>query len=115
MRRRVELGEGVIDYLMRCDFPGNVRELENMIEQGVALSVDGRVRLDDIVSPEMQQRVTPPPATGRRLQDVVDEAEREAIARVLKEVDGSKEKAADLLGLSGTTLWRKMRRLNVQG
>ncbi|GAB4205544.1 MAG: sigma-54 dependent transcriptional regulator [Sandaracinaceae bacterium] len=115
MRRRVELGDGVIDYLMRYDFPGNVRELENMIEQGVALSVDGRVRLDDIVPPEMQQRVTPAPSSGRRLQDVVDDAERDAIARVLKEVDGNKEKAADLLGLSGTTLWRKMRRLNVQG
>jgi two-component system response regulator HydG len=116
MRRRVELGEGVIEYLMRCDYPGNVRELENMIEQGVALSVDGRVRLDDVVPLEMQLRG--PAATGtpgRRLQEVVDDAEREAIARVLKEVEGNKEKAADVLGLSGTTLWRKMRRLNVQG
>ncbi len=117
MRRRVELGEGVIDYLVRYDFPGNIRELENMIEQGVALAVGGRVRLDDIVPPEVQQRVTPIPggASGRRLSEVVDDAEREAIAQVLREVDGNKEKAADVLGLSNTTLWRKMKRLNIQG
>ena len=117
MRRRVELGEGVIDYLVRYDFPGNIRELENMIEQGVALAVDGRIRLDDIVPPEIQQRVTPTPGSvaGRRLTEVVDDAEREAIAKVLREVEGNKEKAAEGLGLSGTTPWRKMKRLNIQG
>jgi two-component system response regulator HydG len=117
MRRRVELGEGVIDYLVRYDFPGNIRELENMIEQGVALAVDGRIRLDDIVPPEIQSRVTPTPGSvaGRRLTEVVDDAEREAIAKVLREVEGNKEKAAEVLGLSGTTLWRKMKRLNIQG
>jgi two-component system response regulator HydG len=117
MRRRVELGEGVIDYLVRYDFPGNIRELENMIEQGVALAVDGRIRLDDIVPPEIQQRVTPTPGSvaGRRLTEVVDDAEREAIAKVLREVEGNKERAAEVLGLSGTTLWRKMKRLNIQG
>jgi DNA-binding NtrC family response regulator len=52
-------------------------------------------------------------AAGRALQDVVDEAERRAIEAMLKEVDGNKERAAELLGLSSTTLWRKMKRLNV--
>jgi len=115
MRRRAELGEGVVDYLVRYDFPGNIRELENMIEQGVALAVDGRVRLDDIVPPEIQQRVAPTPGGGggRTLQEVVDEAERAAIAKVLRDVEGNKERAADTLGLSGTTLWRKMKRLNI--
>ncbi|MBN8616073.1 MAG: sigma-54-dependent Fis family transcriptional regulator [Deltaproteobacteria bacterium] len=117
MRRRVELGEGVIDYLVRYDFPGNIRELENMIEQGVALAIDGRIRLDDIVPPEIQSRVTPTPGSvaGRRLTEVVDDAEREAIAKVLREVENNKEKAAEVLGLSGTTLWRKMKRLNISG
>jgi two-component system response regulator HydG len=115
MRRRAELGEGVIDYLVRYDFPGNIRELENMIEQSVALAVDGRIRLDDIVPPEIQSRVTPTPGSvaGRRLTEVVDDAEREAIAKVLREVENNKEKAAEVLGLSGTTLWRKMKRLNI--
>jgi len=116
MRRQVELGDGVVDYLQRYEFPGNIRELENMIEQGVALAVGGRVRLDDIVPPEIQQRVAPlSMAPSRSLHDAVDRAERETITAVLREVDGNRERAAEILGLSGTTLWRKMRRLNVQG
>jgi two-component system response regulator HydG len=115
MRRTVQLGEGVTDYLQRYEFPGNIRELENMVEQGVALAVDGVVRLDDIVPPEARSEA-PPTLTARThetLQDVVDRAERDAIETVLREVEGNKERAAEKLGLSATTLWRKMKRLQV--
>jgi two-component system response regulator HydG len=111
LKRRVEFGEGVIDDLLRYDFPGNVRELENMIEQGVVLSVDGKIRLDDILP--LETPIKPIVGGAQTLRDVVDRAEREAIRAVLHEVDGNKEKAAELLGLSATTLWRKMKRLNV--
>ncbi len=112
MRRKVRLGDGVMDYLMSYSYPGNVRELENFIEQGVALAMDGVIQLDDIIPPEMREQASEggPP---RSLQLVVDQAEREAIERVLREVDGNKERAAELLGLSSTTLWRKMKRLKV--
>ena len=126
MARNVVAGEGVMDYLQRYDFPGNIRELENMIEQGVALAVNGVVQRDDVIPPEVQlarrsgalragaEGESPESAAaGRALQDVVDEAERRAIEAMLKEVDGNKERAAELLGLSSTTLWRKMKRLNV--
>lgn len=108
MRRRVSLGEGVLDYLMRYDYPGNVRELENMIEQGVALAESGVIRLEDVVASESGLR------PSQSLQEVVDAAERDAIVRTLREVDGNKERAAAVLGLSATTLWRKMKRLDVQ-
>ncbi len=114
MRRRARLGDGVLDYLMRYEFPGNIRELENLIEQGVALAIEGVIQLDDIIPAEL--RATPSSTenrSARSLQDVVDRAEREAIESVLREVDGNKEKAAELLGLSSTTLWRKMKRLDV--
>jgi len=100
-----------------------------MVEQGVALAMNGVVQRDDIIPPEIQlarwhgERATPavqrpsaeePPAQEvRSLQDVVDDAERRAIEATLREVDGNKERAADLLGLSSTTLWRKMKRLSV--
>jgi two-component system response regulator HydG len=125
MSRHVVAGEGVLDYLVRYEFPGNIRELENMIEQGVALALNGVVQRDDVIPPEVQlsrHRVDPAragsaaseeEASGRSLQDVVDEAERKAIEAMLREVDGNKERAAELLGLSSTTLWRKMKRLNV--
>jgi len=113
MRRKAKLGEGVLDYLVRYDYPGNIRELENLIDQGVALAIDGEIHLDDMIPPEMRQATTSAQKPPRSLQDVVDRAEREAIENVLREVDGSKEKAAELLGLSSTTLWRKMKRLDV--
>ena len=69
-------------------------------------------QLDDIVSPEMRQGGEGT-AAPRLLQDVVDRAESEAIMNVLREVDGNKEKAAEALGLSSTTLWRKMKRLDL--
>src|SRR5690606_16681044 len=115
MRRSVKLGEGVMDYLMRYEFPGNIRELENMVEQGVALAVNGVVELDDIIPPEARRdSVSTTPGTHETLQDAVDRAERIHIEGVLREVDGNKERAAEILGLSATTLWRKMKRLNVQ-
>ena len=115
MRRAVKLGEGVLDYLLQYDYPGNIRELENMIEQGVALTIDGVMRRDDIIPPDLvasrPSGLTTEP--GRSLQDAVDRAERTAIESVLRDVDGNKERAAEVLGLSSTTLWRKMKRLAV--
>jgi len=114
MRRPVKLGVGVMDYLVRYDFPGNIRELENMVEQGVALTLDGEIQLDDIIPPEARELTQASgPKANETLQDVVDRAERDAIESVLREVEGSKERAAEALGLSATTLWRKMKRLKV--
>ena len=115
MGRKCELGEGVLDYLERYPFTGNVRELENMIEQGMALAVDGVIRRDDIIPPEVALGAAPSVAEGSRMmQDVVDEAETGAIRAALREVGGNRERAAEMLGLSATTLWRKMKRLKIE-
>ncbi len=108
--RYLKIGDGVMDYLMQYEFPGNVRELENLVEQGVALATNGHLELHDIVTAEMEDDRS---TMTRSLQDVVDRAERDAIARVLEEVGGNRERAADRLGLSATTLWRKMKRLDL--
>jgi two-component system response regulator HydG len=110
MGTKARLREGVIDALVTHDFPGNIRELENMIEQGIALSGGGVVEIDDVLpsAKEGGER-----SSGRALSDVVDVAERQAIENALRECDGSRERAADLLGISPTTLWRKMTRLGI--
>jgi two-component system, NtrC family, response regulator HydG len=112
MQRRVVLSEGVLEYLMDYRFTGNVRELENMVEQGVALATDGLIRREDIMSTDGMPSL-PVRAGGRLMQDVIDEAEATAIQAALREVDGNRERAAEMLGLSPTTLWRKMKRLNI--
>jgi two-component system, NtrC family, response regulator HydG len=112
MGRRVTLAEGVLDYLMEYHFSGNVRELENMIEQGVALAYDGLIHREDVIPSDGM--IGANPSRSRLMQDVVDEAEAAAIQAALREVDGNKERAAEMLGLSPTTLWRKMKRLNIE-
>jgi len=112
MGRKARLGNGVLDYLLSYDFPGNIRELENLIEQGVALAQDGQVQLSDIA----------PSSNGnggalherQSLAELVQEVERNAITRALRQVEGNKERAAEILGLSPTTLWRKMKRLHLE-
>jgi two-component system response regulator HydG len=105
------LGEGVLEAIARHDFPGNVRELENLVEQAVALSAGGVIGLDDVI-PEVppSKRV----ARGGTLAEAVDAAERVAIEAALRESEGNREGAAEVLDVSATTLWRKMTRLGIQ-
>jgi two-component system, NtrC family, response regulator HydG len=110
MGRRARLGEGVLDRLLAYGFPGNVRELENLVEQAVALCTNGVIGVDDIL-PEEPRSVDA--TVGRTLADIVDDAQRQAIETALKNSDGSRERAAELLDISPTTLWRKMTRLGI--
>ncbi|MBW1760151.1 MAG: sigma-54-dependent Fis family transcriptional regulator [Deltaproteobacteria bacterium] len=113
MSRQASLGPGILDYLLGYDFPGNIRELENLIEQGVALAQDGQIHLSDIV-PNSNGNGNALHLGRKSLADIVREVERDAIVRALRQVEGSKERAATLLGLSPTTLWRKMKRLQLE-
>src|SRR5687767_10137097 len=110
MNARARLAEGVMEKIIQYDCPGNVRELENMVEQAVALCSGGVINVDDIV-PQAPRKSGKGP--GRTLADIVDEAEREALEAALRACDGSRERAAELLDISPTTLWRKMTRLGI--
>ncbi len=109
---KAKVAEGVVEALMGYDFPGNVRELENIVEQAVALSGGGLITVDDVL-PTSGTDIPRGQASGRTLADVVDGAERQAIEVALRESDGSRERAAEVLGISPTTLWRKMTRLGI--
>jgi len=113
MGRNASVGPGVMDYLLGYDFPGNIRELENLIEQGVALAQDGQVHLSDLV-PKSNGNGASQRQSRQSLAEIVRETERDAIVRALRQVEGNKERAAELLGLSPTTLWRKMKRLRLE-
>jgi two-component system, NtrC family, response regulator HydG len=111
MQTRTRFADGVVDAVTQYDFPGNIRELENMVEQAVALSGGGAITIDDVLPAAMAPKR--PTGGGRMLADVVDGAERQAIEGALRENEGSREKAAESLGISATTLWRKMTRLAI--
>jgi two-component system, NtrC family, response regulator HydG len=110
MGRSARFGEGVMTRMMAYDYPGNVRELENMVEQAVALCTNGVIGVDDVLP---QAPPLPARSQGRTLADIVDDAERQAVQAALEAHDGSRERAAETLDISPTTLWRKMTRLGI--
>jgi DNA-binding NtrC family response regulator len=103
-------------------WPGNVRELQNAIQRGVILTQGDQVELEDLPDnvitgarqPSPQPRPEPPPGTEQRSEDAgpvlrAIEDERERIRRALDLAGGNRERAASMLGVSRTTLWRRMR------
>jgi two-component system, NtrC family, response regulator HydG len=108
--KAMRVGEGVMEALMSLDLPGNVRELENLIEQAVALATGDAITIEDVMPIEPLR----PGGGHRTLAAVVENAERDAIDAALRESGMSRERAAELLGISPTTLWRKMNRLGIR-
>jgi DNA-binding NtrC family response regulator len=107
-----EISEETLDLLSAYDYPGNVRELENIIERAVALEEDQAVRPKDL-PPDLQQLVI---QTFRRDGQLLslEEREKEYIKWVLHQVDGNKTKAAEMLGINRVSLWRKLKRYDME-
>jgi len=102
-----------IEALLQYNFPGNVRELQNIVERSIALSdtdLIGRQGLPPhIVKGQSRQTAVIP------LSQVVAEAERAHIESILKITGGNRSKAADLLKVSRKTLWEKINLHGVTG
>ncbi len=92
-------------------WPGNIRELRNRIERAVALCSGEWLTPHDLF-PEQHSRTDA--ETFQSLQNVRDAAEKRQIERALVETCGHIQAAAGLLGVSRTTLWEKMTRLEIK-
>ena len=96
--------------LLHHSWPGNVRDLRNRVERAVALSQAQRIGVDALFASEATE-ADGAPAT---LAEVRDRAERRHIRAVLAEVDNRIEEAAKRLGVSRSTLFDKMRKLDIR-
>ncbi len=100
--------------LLNYDYPGNVRELENALERGVALSLGETVTLADLAPYFMTGAPAAPtrPAPAATLSRAVSDAEQEAIREALRATGNRKGVAAQLLGISRKTLWEKLKQMD---
>lgn len=105
LSRTLRMSPEAMEALLRYDFPGNIRELENLVERCVTLAAGPMIGLEDLPS-----RVTGTMETGNPLllSRVAADAEKSHIVSVLKSTGGVKSRAAELLGISRKTLWEKM-------
>src|SRR6185503_13449500 len=108
----VGLSPPVAEKLMGYTWPGNVRELQNCIERAVAFTRFDELTVDDLPDKIRGYRSTDLGIPGVDAHEVLtmDEVERRYITRVLKQLEGNKTMAADLLGLDRRTLYRKLER-----
>jgi DNA-binding NtrC family response regulator len=105
-----EVAPEVVDVLMGYDFPGNIRELENIIERGVALTNSDTIELSHL--PEDLRGMTM--QTFRKKSgkySTLEELEQSYIEWVLKETGDNKKEAANILGIDRVSLWRKIKKL----
>jgi two-component system response regulator HydG len=106
---RRTLSPGALGRLLEWGWPGNVRELENQIEQAAALSASSVILASDICLDEAMPAA--PGSPVGTLAEAVEAAERRAIQATLARCGGELGEVARQLGVSSTTLWRKMKRL----
>ncbi|MDD5330966.1 MAG: sigma-54 dependent transcriptional regulator [Sulfuricella sp.] len=104
----VEISPDALSVLENYDFPGNVRELENVIERGVAINTGGIIELAHL--PDNLRELS---ARSYRKKDgrisSLEEQEQAYIRWVLNEAGGNQTLAAQLLGINRVSLWRKLK------
>jgi DNA-binding NtrC family response regulator len=106
------IGEDAMRRLIAYDWPGNVRELENAIERAVALGSGPIVHVGDLPSNLQYPTSERVPEKDELLP--LEELERRAILRTLRETSGDKLAAARMLGIGKTTLYRKLKQYHME-
>jgi DNA-binding NtrC family response regulator len=111
-QRSVTLSADSLELLLRHDWPGNIRELENTLKRAVALSGGGQIKYEDIIfiSPRESKMPRREKVQGKSLV----ESQKLTILRTLEENNWNYTITAGRLGIGRTTLWRKVKRFNLK-
>ena len=110
------LGKDALRALETYAFPGNVRELENILERAITLSTSGEVSANDIQlrSTPGSANSTPNSASGAPLGDHLEDIERDAILKALEQSRHNKTAAAKALGMSFRALRYRIKKLGIE-
>ena len=109
--RAKEISSEGLDLLIRYDYPGNVRELENIIERAVILARGSIITREDL---PLDSSVSIGASLSKSLPDQVEELEITLIRKALQQSNGIQAKAAELLGITDRMLRYKLMKYNIQ-
>jgi two-component system response regulator AtoC len=119
-----DIAPEALDALRRYDWPGNVRQLRNSLERGVLLANDGRITLSELSPEILHPAGTAAPSAAAAVASAsaaneqggvppLREVERQQILAALEQTNWHRGKTAELLGISPSTLYRRLRDYNL--
>lgn len=115
-RERLEVSKEAFDILMKYNYPGNIRELENIIERAVVLTRGDIITVSDlpIHVRGFKEEMSRPVLGKGTLPEQIEAIEKELIYDALKESGGNQTKAGKLLGLTERNLRYKLKKYNIK-
>jgi len=112
-KKVIGLSDQVLSMLMQYEFPGNVRELENLIEHAFVLCHSSQIEVDHLPK-EFINTFKRGEMSAPKSKERLKEAEAYIIIDILKKHGGNRSKAAEELGIDKSTLWRKIKKFNIK-
>ncbi|WP_442865220.1 sigma-54 interaction domain-containing protein [Alkalihalobacillus sp. CinArs1] len=110
-KRVLGIEEEAMRFLLQHNWPGNARELENALEAAVHLTRNETLDVDALPDYLTEEKTIV--SAGRKLKDVLEEAEREAIRKTLVKCSDNKIEAAKILGIGKTSLYDKIKKYDL--
>ena len=115
-RQTKTMSNEAVSVLMDYDFPGNVRELENIIERTLATCTQAEIKPghlpQDVIAPVRPLQQDPPHDVPLKS---LKNTEQQYILSVLRQVNGNQSKAAEIIGISRVSIWRKLKKYQDEG
>jgi two-component system response regulator AtoC len=109
----LSLSSEAMQCLLNYDFPGNVRELKNIIERVSVLSPGPVITLEDLPA-DLRRPVQPTHGSTMPLSEAVASTEKQCILNALAHCGGNRTRAAEVLGISRKNLWEKMKQHRIE-